>query len=54
MADSAYEILTTDPAQLTGQSLLDEPFLRSRGYSDFSKYHVTPGEEVALDLFVEE
>src|SRR4029450_11020890 len=31
MADAAYEILTADPGQLTGQALLDEPFLKSRG-----------------------
>jgi len=53
MADAAYEILTSDPVQLTGRSLLDEPFLRERGYTDFGKYRVDPNTEPALDLFVE-
>lgn len=53
MADAAYEILTTDPTQLTGQAVLDEPFLRSRGYADFQKYAVDPKTEPSLDLFVE-
>jgi len=53
MADAAYEILTSDPTTLTGQSFLDEPFLRSRGYKDFDKYRVDPNEEPALDLYVE-
>jgi citronellol/citronellal dehydrogenase len=53
MADAAYEILTSDPATLTGQSLLDEPFLRTRGYQDFEKYKVDPKGELGLDLYVE-
>ncbi len=54
MADAAYEILTSDPKQLTGQTLLDEKFLRSKGYTDFEKYKVDPKGEVGLDLYVEE
>jgi citronellol/citronellal dehydrogenase len=53
VADAAYEILTSDPTQLTGQALLDEPFLRSRGYTDFEKYKTDPKGEVGLDLYVE-
>jgi citronellol/citronellal dehydrogenase len=53
MADAAYEILTSDPTQLTGQALLDEPFLRSRGYTDFEKYKTDPKGELGLDLYVE-
>jgi len=54
MADAAYEIVTSDPKKLTGQALLDEPFLRTRGYKGFDKYRVDPKTEPALDLFVEE
>ncbi len=53
MADAAYEILSSDPKTFTGQALLDEPFLRSRGYQDFEKYKINPNEEPGLDLYVE-
>ena len=53
MADAAYEILKTEELQLTGQCLLDEPFLRQRGYTEFDKYRVDPKTEPSLDLFVE-
>ncbi|HEX5032933.1 MAG TPA: SDR family oxidoreductase [bacterium] len=53
MADAAYEIVTSDPTQLTGRAVLDEPFLRERGYKDFDKYRMDPKEEPGLDLFVE-
>ncbi len=33
LSDALVEIVTTDPAQLTGRQLLDEPFLRERGWS---------------------
>ncbi|HCU24764.1 MAG TPA: short chain dehydrogenase [Deltaproteobacteria bacterium] len=54
MADAAYEIITTDPTKLSGQALLDEPFLRSRAYTDFEKYRIDPNVKPELDLFVEE
>jgi citronellol/citronellal dehydrogenase len=34
LADALLEIVRTEPPSLTGQQLLDEPFLRSRGYTD--------------------
>lgn len=54
MADAAYEILASNPSELTGQLLLDETFLKSKGYKDFEKYRVDPNTEPALDLYVEE
>lgn len=54
MADAAYEILLSDPKALTGHTLLDEPFLRSRGYTDFDHYAVTPGAALVPDLYVED
>lgn len=53
MADAAYEILASDPSELTGQLLLDEAFLKSKGYSNFEKYRVDPNTEPGLDLYVE-
>ncbi|MBX7148719.1 NAD(P)-dependent oxidoreductase [bacterium] len=53
MADAAYEILITPPKELTGQTLLDEDFLKTRGYTNFEKYTTIPGTTPALDLFVE-
>lgn len=54
MADAAFEIVTTDPTNLTGQCILDEKLLRERGATDFAKYSVVPGSEPALDLYVED
>ncbi len=53
MADAAYEILKTPGLELTGQLLLDEAFLKARGYQDFKKYRVDPDTEPGLDLYVE-
>ena len=53
MADAAWQILTTPGLALTGQTLLDEDFLRTRGVTDFSPYACVPGESVLPDLFVE-
>ncbi len=52
MADAAYAILTTPSRELTGQQLLDEPFLRSRGVTDFDHYAVMAGAHLLTDLFV--
>ncbi|MGY0219078.1 SDR family oxidoreductase [Endozoicomonadaceae bacterium StTr2] len=49
MADAAYEILSTTDLSLTGQSLLDEDILGSRGVTDFASYAVAP--ELADKLF---
>lgn len=54
MADAAHEILLTPPRDLTGQTLIDEKFLRTRGVTDFKKYQNDPTQEPSLDLFVEE
>jgi citronellol/citronellal dehydrogenase len=52
MADAAYEILTTPSRQLTGQFLIDEDFLRTRGVTDFSAYSVVPGADLLEDFFL--
>lgn len=55
MADAAYGILTTPSRELTGHTLLDEDFLRSRGVNDFSHYAHSPAhaDQIRPDLFVE-
>ncbi len=34
LCDAAMEVLHTEPPSLTGRQILDEPFLRERGYTD--------------------
>ena len=51
MVDAVLEIVRSDPAELTGQMLLDEDLLRSRGWSDFTPYRCDPDHEPPrLDL----
>ncbi len=52
MADAAHAILTTPSAELTGQFLVDEDFLRTRGVVDFDGYAMTPGAELLPDYFI--
>jgi len=54
MADAAYEILTTENCELTGQISIDETLLRSRGVTDFEHYRYDKETEKPLmnDLFV--
>lgn len=54
MADAAYEILSIAPGELTGNCLIDETFLRDRGYTDFDKYAINPDTPLLTDLFVED
>ncbi|MFT3840447.1 MAG: NAD(P)-dependent oxidoreductase [Myxococcaceae bacterium] len=52
LADAAYMVLTS-PKTFTGNFLIDEDFMRTRGVTDFSKYLVTPGVEPLPDFFVD-
>jgi len=52
MADAFHALVTTPSRELTGRHLIDEEFLKSRGVTDFEKYAVAPGEELANDLYV--
>jgi len=45
LADTTLEIVTTPPAELSGQAILDEDFLRSRGWDDFTRYRCDPDHE---------
>jgi len=53
MADATYELLTTSNLDVTGQMLVDEDFLRTKGYSDFEKYRSHPDKEPLQDLYVD-
>ena len=54
MADAACRILSTPPRDLTGQTLVDEPYLRSCGMTDFESYRHDPAAgDLALDLFID-
>ncbi len=55
MADAVREILLTEGRALTGQTLVDESFLRSRGTTDFDRYAHDPAHahELGKDLFIE-
>jgi citronellol/citronellal dehydrogenase len=50
LGDCVVEIVKHEPSELTGRALLDEPFLRSLGVTDFERYNVVPGSKPpALD-----
>ena len=52
MADAAHAILATEGGKLTGEFIIDEDFLRTKGVKDFEKYAVTPGADLFPDFFV--
>ncbi len=52
MADAAHGILTSKHSELTGQFLIDEDFLRSRGVTNFDPYANVPGADLIPDFFV--
>lgn len=54
LADAAYEIFTSPSRELTGQFLIDDTFLASRGVTDFDGYRVDPSQNLAPDFFVPE
>ena len=55
MADAALEILATPDQSLSGQTLLDEDFLRTRGWTDFRRYAHDPAfaDNPFPDLFID-
>jgi citronellol/citronellal dehydrogenase len=52
LADAAHLIFTTPARELTGQFLIDDSFLASRGVTDFEPYRVDPSVPLAPDFFV--
>jgi len=53
MADAAHVIFTSDSSTCTGNFYIDEPLLRTAGWSDFEQYAVAPGTPLYNDLFLE-
>jgi citronellol/citronellal dehydrogenase len=43
LVDSVLRLVRKEPGELTGQSLLDEDFLRAEGMTDFDSYACVPG-----------
>jgi citronellol/citronellal dehydrogenase len=54
LADAAHAILITPAREFTGQFVIDEPFLRSRGVTDFDGYAIDPSQAPLIDLFLDE
>ncbi|MDI3330246.1 MAG: NAD(P)-dependent oxidoreductase [Micrococcus sp.] len=52
MADAAYEVLTRDPRECTGQFLIDDEVLAAAGVTDFSRYG-GPVETLERDIFLD-
>ncbi|WP_298813649.1 NAD(P)-dependent oxidoreductase [uncultured Roseibium sp.] len=52
LADAAYEIFTSPSRDFTGEFLIDDTFLASRGVTDFNRYRVDPSLSLAPDFFV--
>lgn len=53
VADAAYEIVTSNSREVTGNFFIDEVLLKERGVSDFSHYSLNPGAQLFPDLYVE-
>ena len=52
MADAAYEILTKDSKEFTGNFCIDDIVLYEAGVQDFTKYASVPFAELMPDFFV--
>lgn len=53
MADAAYEIVTSNSREVTGNFFIDEVLLAERGVTDFSGYALNPGAQLFPDFYVE-
>lgn len=52
LADAAYMILNEDAKSFTGNFLIDDTYMASRGVHDFDAYRVDPSQPLAPDFFV--
>lgn len=52
VADAAYEILTRNSRECTGNFFIDDTLLQEAGVTDFEQYAVAPGNELLPDFFV--
>lgn len=53
VADAAYEILTSNSREVTGNFFTDEDLLKSRGVSDFDQYAQQAGQPLIPDFYLE-
>ena len=53
MGDAAYSILTKSGKEVSGNFFIDDEVLSKDGVKDFSKYAMTPGENLVTDLFLD-
>lgn len=54
MSDAAYEVLTSNSREVTGNFFIDEELLRSRGVTDFKQYAMHKFIPIYPDLFVDD
>ncbi|MBI2602749.1 MAG: NAD(P)-dependent oxidoreductase [Deltaproteobacteria bacterium] len=54
VADAAYALFTNTQGKVTGQTLVDEDFLRTQGVDNFSHYACEPGNKLAADFYIED
>ena len=45
MVDAVLEIINEDPYYFSGNQLIDETYLKTKNYTNFSKYQCVPGCE---------
>jgi len=45
ISDAVLEIVNEDPNKFSGHQLIDEEYLRTKGYTDFTKYQCVNGHE---------
>lgn len=53
VADAAYEIITSNSKEMTGNFFIDEDLLRQCGVSDFEKYALNPNVQLMRDFFLD-
>jgi citronellol/citronellal dehydrogenase len=54
VADAAHAILSREPSAASGKTFLDDEILAEAGIADLDRYAAGDGDELALDLFIED
>lgn len=53
MADAAYEIITSEDSNMTGNFFIDSELLAKQGTADFSQYAMKEGSQLMRDFFLD-
>jgi citronellol/citronellal dehydrogenase len=53
VADAAYEIVTSNSRENTGNFYIDDEVLKKSGVDDFKKYAVNPLKDLYPDFFLD-